>query len=231
MSSALDMLVDKIDQLPALQGYLTEEEIVPVLQYLGIPEENALSLKVIGRGTRAVVLWMPNRKQILKLTRDSDDAEVCAKLIGRRMSNLLQVSDVFAITNRVYGVIAEKLVPLGSHERELWNRGRHAIATISTEGPSYWSLLKKMGLTVAWIHIVQAALAQILPYEHTMQKAIANLKAILPTWTAMAEQFQAINVTKYADIHDGNIMMRGQHMVIVDFGTAQVASAPHIPSI
>jgi len=228
-----------VDDLPqaalALEGIVSPFPIgdtisptryIDILEYLKHPLEGPLKLKFIGKGMRARVFWLPDKKRVLKLTKDEDDAEASAKLIGKRMKHLLHVYDVFLVDDirkPVYGIVAEKLTPLSSSERKSWKNGVNSTATVYYEGRSLWRRLSDGGFTPQWIDKVKAA----LPDEKD-EWVTSAIEKILPALEAMAEELHRIGVTGLSDLHAGNIMMRGHDLVIVDFGTADVSGAPSI---
>lgn len=210
----------------ALSNYMTLDILKSILQEMDIQEEVS-KVKKIGRGMHAVVLWLPNRKQVLKITNDRTDAEISVNLIGKKLKHLVHVYDVFQV-DKVYCIQEEKLTPLSSTERKRWNSGLKSLRNIKLSVmESAWRVLQKYGLSLGWVNMLREEIEDE-PYTNDIQ----HIRDILSALEGIASDLEDLGVFNYQDIHDQNVMMRGQTLVLVDFGGGtKVQGAPSIRKI
>ena len=171
-----------------------------VLDYLGetFPAQ-------IGRGLYGRVYWLrKQRNRVLKVTTDKSDAQACMHVLQRPQKYLVRVYDVFEIkSNAVYGIVAEKLTPLSASENITWATSQALEDSSPLPLSDYAD-----GLCREWIDA----------YQNYLKEEGERLPPfIFQQMYLWAEELARLDIV-YWDLHEGNIMKRGNQTILVDLG-------------
>jgi hypothetical protein len=182
-----------------------------------------LNLTYLGRGHFAEVYWLEDKRKVLKLTKDKNDANACAILQRKPAKSLLKVYDVFKVTpdnKTIYGIISEKLTPLSSSQSEHFS--------LFTGFLDYW-----FGGNIATFF---PTLSQIREAENrdpekwkrwcTRYKITEKYLDLLKEW---AKALESRNI-RWGDYKEENILNRGNTPVISDLGYSKVTTQ-RLPSL
>lgn len=187
-------------------------------------------LPFIGEGADAEVYWLnSDKKKVLKLTMDKDDAHACQLLAKKPDRSLLKVYKVVDIchggSDWGYAILAEKLTPLDQKTGYIFAQGLNSLKATRIENSV------KTGLDSFAIQLMKEYIAEYSSSEDSMERAYAfHLSRILPAMTKWATALEKRGIT-WGDLHIGNIMMRKHDPVLVDLGRSRGARSTSIPKL
>jgi len=202
-------------------------------------------LRFLGHGMYANVYDLGDGR-VLKLTRDKKDAFAFANVLHRPSPAFAVTLDVFQLPGkpRIYGIVSEKLKPLGAKEEAEWNvfsalffyRMIYPLTYQANGINSTWAKWVKKVLDMWTNHVVQVGWEQqdfrMWPFDEGLwmerfnpgvidaintANLIDDSKAKFLVQVAKALEHARI---KWWDLHDQNIMRRGggKRIVVADLG-------------
>lgn len=187
--------------------------------------------KYIDRGSFAFVFWLQkNRKRILKITTDREDAYAMQRLLNSPQRHLIKVYDVFEIIpNKLWGIVSEKLMPLDESEFREWEDFWFALDSDLLDG--VFTELKMNGLSVSWVEDFIKEVKDPPYTELTEEDEDWNLEYymdlpdddILDALKNWGKELSKLSI-RFFDLHPGNIMVRRGDYILVDLGYGEV---PH----
>ena len=191
--------------------------------YSRIGEDDNAILPLLNHGADAAVYWMKkDRKKVIKITRDAPDAWALEMFRRKPSKDVVKVYDVFQIfpTHRrstLYGIVEQKLTPL-----------HNALDVVASydyvkdygvrwlgEDTDYGDIVKLLEEDRAFYenegnHKEADFIEQkVLPFAHQMER-----------WNNELHKRGIV----FKDLHEGNVMMNGRRMVLMDLGRSQVQS-------
>jgi len=199
------------EDLEAAQKY-TEA----VLSWAGEKPDN-YELKFLGEGWDGSVFWLSDKKKVLKITLDPEDAKASAILKRKPDRDLYKIYKVGRILDG-YAIIAEKLSPLASSEHRTWDRvynelkGMH-LHPSGAQGPMNEKWLEK---------VKDEALSEKWNFPAINEK-LTQIEEWVDLFTDRGILLQ--------DFHAGNIMARGRTEIVSDMGRSKIVGGPSIPEI
>lgn len=197
---------------------LSEDEVSAIEDRLQIDTKKA---RFLGRGSYADIYWLPNSKRVFKITRDQTDAQASQNLIGKRLTYIVNTYDVFKINRRFFGIVNEKLTPLGTSQKKKWAdlRSIYENTLLRYGAPP----LSQTGLTVAWaMEVKDIAFANMYGNDAEIFEEEFDMLLLF------ASELQKYRII-WKDWHSGNIMTRGRNQVISDLGGNTISPTQHIP--
>jgi len=219
----------KLDDVNLLQKVDLDAILEDIKMRLG--EKDLARIGNLGSGSWASVFWLSNRRKVVKVTHDPQDAQASAVVLKRPSKYLVKTYDVFALTPdkyTVYCIVNEKLTPLGRREellipvllRLLKQSGQNHSITMETYDAIIKLLEKFRGRDwKSWLNSYLAA-------QHLNMDA----DSFMDFYKNMAEALDSRGI-RWWDIKKANFMMRGHQIVISDLGAGTVTGAPKIPSL
>lgn len=175
--------------------------------------------------------WGPNKKEIgkpglkghafdlgstvLKITKDESEANACYRIVGKKLKNVYNVYQVFNLADhyQMYIIHEEKLQPIPTWLALRWDVVMMDPADEYMDG----SLNHDQALSKAEgkISALKSRQKELSKYAAQFFNGLKELKD---------------NKILFYDYHSGNIMMRGDEVVIIDLGVSASPPAP-IPEI
>jgi len=206
-----------------------------ILDRLGETQEPAM----LGHGQYAVVFWLKgNRKRVLKITTDYNDAWAAQILKDKPSPWLLQVHDVFRPLPEakvLYCIVAEKLTDAAGMELSQY---LHIFDTLRDRNLPFRKMLKK-GLNRKLIYALEdyyrekdrkveeegmdlegwGEFGKNFKYEPLMDRYKNELHTLMEWAKALSHR----RIVFY-DLHAGNVRFRGRRAILVDLGYGSVPS-------
>jgi len=175
-------------------------------------EKDFSRLKFLGKGMWAEVFWLSNRKKVVKITNDLEDANASFIIKNKPSPEFAKVYDVFALTSKSrtpYCIVNEKLTELDSATKRtienvdsVWRSVLGSVANVTPKNvqtvydafsdPKVDAYIDKLGLTYRDFDIL---------------------------W-GWAKALQERHI-KWMDFKSANTMMRGRKLVISDVGAGE----------
>jgi len=187
--------------------------------------EKDFSKKLLGKGGKAYVFWLSDRKKVLKITVDDRDAKASAVVRDHPDKSLIHIYDVFQFgSTEFYGIVAEKLTPLTGSDYQEWEE----VSDIITAYADRYDLPHWQGLTPRWVKEANEALPDL---EDIVGKAFMNtFRAYLWQLTVWEEALTKRGIT-WSDLTPDNIMYRSRTQVISDVGRSRVKGSQRITKL
>lgn len=168
-----------------------------------LDERSQDSLKFLGQGFFGDVFWLGDRKKVIKVTNDYEDAYASTIVKRKPDRNIVRVYTVFAFTDSypaIYGIVNEKLTPLGSsekaqinHLRKIWDKAVGQRTFITRENLDTF--------------LDSSQIEEVTDEQFAMLKTISDV---------FADRH-----IKWRDLSGDNIMMRGRDWVVSDLGFSE----------
>jgi len=227
MSTFENTIRNKLNDVSLLQKVDFDEILEDTKQRLG--EKDLTRIRSLGAGSWADVFWLSNKRKVVKITHDPQDAQASMVVLKRPSKYLVKTYDIFALTPdkyTVYCIVNEKLTPLGRREgllipvllRLLHATGKKPVITMETYNAIMEMLESGQGRD--W----KSWLTSYLSAQRLNMEA-SSFMDLFKNW---AEALDSRGI-RWWDIKKANFMMRGRQIVISDLGAGTVSGAPKIP--
>ena len=187
---------------PAYTHIQASQILTAIAEVLQVPEDDIIKLPLLGIGAYADVLWLPNKKRVLKITTDTSDADASFIVKQRPDPSLIHVYDVYQLWphSEDYVIIEEKLTPLsGTFLKQMEHATFYFQGIDITDERAVNNMLQKA-----------AADEDVIP--ETIVQYIKNWGKVLG----------ARHIHWGEDFHEQNVMMRNHKCVISDLGVSTV---------
>lgn len=225
--AALEKLSDALDYNKAKEHELRswiEEKFGTVQERINGTKDSGLD-----RGYHSDVFLL-NTGRVLKLTTDSSDADAAAKIKGKKQPGLAtivsvgRVPDQFKRNKDIFFIVSEeRLKPIPDQDAENLDEASYILYNAFVEKPPYgkvpWEEFKKLAFEKANEEgNVDAPNDEKINWAFSIFEKF-NIQAI-------AETLIKNRIYDFWDYNGGNLMMRGNEIVLVDFGQSKITSAP-----
>jgi len=212
-------------------GMRKEEHRIRVMEslYERIGETGDSHLKFLGEGMYAAVGWLQHdRKKVLKITADEDDAMALETIRQHPSKFLVKVHDVFRITppnkKGYFGIVEEKLTPLAHDVEEDFFRDMDYM------NEDVWGVPASLGsvpdLDEAW-ESLEEFLTENKYAEEWQRGVYGDILKQLEEWN---EALYKRDIA-FHDLSPGNVMMRRHAWVLMDFGHHSRAPYHRLPQL
>lgn len=179
--------------------------------------------RFLGGGTRGRAYLIPGPK-VLKITSDPTEAEACASIQGRRLSNVVKVYRVAEVARtepQQYAILQQYLPEdLSDDEREIIDVANIAFLTFAASHDVPVTGIDWSDRRVR--HEFRSFLAREFPFFDGNDKAEDVIPALMKGLTAL----RRAGVT-FGDLHPGNVRKNAQgRYTLFDLGTSQTNRHP-----
>jgi hypothetical protein len=165
-------------------------------------------------GTKGVAFSLANGN-VLKVTLDKTEAYATKHIEGKKLKNVYQVFEVFKFGKTdFYGVHEEKCLPLKPGNESYWLR--NGLPELDFRGYVNGRVTNVDERISAFLKRALSASTKGFDTE-LVRKGLQDV-------VAGVDQL-ADNGIKFYDVHSGNIMRRGNDLVLIDIGQAQTGPA------
>lgn len=194
-------------EVNALQSTDLDALMPAIQERLG--ETDFSRLKFLGKGIWADVFWLSNRKKVVKVTNDLEDANASFIIHKKPSPEFAKVHDVFALTSKSrtsYCIVNEKLTELDSSTKR----------TIENVDSVWRSVLGSFAnVTPKNVQTVSDAFSD--PKVETYIDKLGLTYRDFDILVGWAKALQERHI-KWMDFKSANTMMRGRKLVISDVG-------------
>jgi hypothetical protein len=207
-----------------LSFYYKDDKILEVAsliqQHVG-SKKPLTNMPLLGKGSYASVFWLPDRKKVLKLTSDKDDANASAIVQKKPDSSLVKVYNVFQLPpgvfgeTKAWGIVNEKLTPLPSSSNKIRAISNLFFDSNMVDDPT----MKSVKEFYSALHNPQTKQQEYIPtYMQRFGVTEQDLQDIWVHWAKVLDKRHII----WQDFKESNVMMRGRTYVICDLGFSTV---------
>lgn len=201
----------------------TIKMIDSVLERIGEPAGN-YNFSFLGRGGKANVFWLSDKKRIIKLTVDESDAQASEIVRKKPSKDLLKVYDVFQLGRELWGIVAEKLTPIKGSEVDRWSNFRSTLET-QQDFPRFDYITPK------YVEKIQDVVEFLDDDPDDDEEFFsAGFYVCLEQLGVWADELSQRNIL-WKDLISDNVMHRGRTLVISDLGRCKVSGAPRIEKL
>lgn len=202
---------------------------------LGIDPET--KLQKLGSGLNGTAYLMPDGQNVLKITKDSSEAEAMAKLIGKKPRHVVEVSRVIDLEGELFCIVQEKVDPPAQDWVNLFETTR---VWFSEERPVTEENVKIF--EEQWRYQAQASFIKAEDEMGDWSDINPGDDAIKLTWPdrfddrkikwlyGLANELIGFGIT-FHDMNDGNIMRRGTEHVLIDLGMSEVTGGRDLETL
>lgn len=231
-ASAVRALLESIVNEAAVADEETSRDIIKKFSKgvtaMGV---NVNKLTPLATGTHGTAFDAGNGR-VLKITNDEKEAAIAAALIGKDIKNIVKFFSVVHFKDTpYYAVLQEKLQPMPPQD------GKRLNDLLVMTGLPLW--IKRSG--GSWDKVKeltkQYALSQVkkkFPEGHNSPEAQDFAKSIIGAWDTLIKQFRIKDMfntlqelgIEFHDYHAGNMMLRGDDIVLIDLGMSKLNGEP-----
>jgi len=205
--------------LKALSNNTGEAELAleAIGQRLDIDPRDYKRFQWIGHGAYAEVYWIPDRKRVLKITRDNEDANVSRLVQKKPDKAFVKVYDVFEVFSYRWGIVAEKLTPMSNSLEMSFGRCLALCTFLDIEVVPISDILE-------FFHDPKVLdQPEVIDEMKAVRVSREEVESFLKTLRKWERALDARNIF-WKDVKPSNVMMRGRELVISDLGYSE---APH----
>lgn len=174
--------------------------------------------KALGAGGNGVAFDLG--QTVLKITKDTKEANSSAVIRGKDFPNIVKVFDVFRFPDTEYfGIWQEKLQPCPGQDK---NEFTEFVTDVEVES----GMFSKIWALGDWKEIVDHAMEGAREDSESTAESVGRVRKEIMVlqrkyqMDKIVAQLKAAKI-KFRDFHGGNIMLRGSEHVLIDLGYSQ----------